>query len=145
MNLYVDASAIVKRYVIEEGTSETDHWLNQARVVASTELCFVEVHAALSKAVRVGLIADRIARRQGDLWTREWPNLFRAAATRPVLQAAAELAWRRQLRGYDAVHLATALAWRSNLGEPVSMATYDRTLWEAAVAEGVTVLPVGRP
>ena len=145
MNLYVDASAMVKRYVIEEGSDETDRWWQQATVVASTELCFVEVHAALAKAVRLGLVEVEIARRQADLWTLEWLDVIRIPPTRSHLQVASDLAWRRSLRGYDAVHLASAMGWLGALGAPVTLATFDRQLWDAAVAEGVAVLPEERP
>jgi predicted nucleic acid-binding protein len=52
-----------------------------------------------------------------------------------------ELACRHGIRGYDAVHLACALQYRDGLGELVTLATYDRLLWQAAQGEGFPVLP----
>jgi predicted nucleic acid-binding protein len=144
VNLYVDASAIVKRYVVEANSDMTDGWWREAQAVASTELGFVEVHAALAKAARVGLIETRIARRQAAVWTREWPDIVRIETNQALLRVAADLTWRRQLRGYDAVHLASALRWRDALGETLTLATFDRALWDAAVSEGLMVLPAER-
>ena len=56
-----------------------------------------------------------------------------------------ELACRHGMRGYDAIHLACALLYRDGLGEPVTLATYDRLLWQAAQAEGLPVLPTTMP
>jgi len=39
----------------------------------------------------------------------------------------------------DAIHLATALAWREEHGEAVVMATHDRALARAALAYGIEV------
>jgi hypothetical protein len=43
----------------------------------------------------------------------------------------------------DALHLATALAWREGTGDPLVMATHDRELGLAAAAVGFQV--VGAP
>jgi len=55
-----------------------------------------------------------------------------------LAKAAGELAQRRGLRGYDAVHLASALA--IDRTETV-LATWDRALADAAVLEGLAVAP----
>jgi predicted nucleic acid-binding protein len=49
------------------------------------------------------------------------------------------------LRGYDALHLASALLYRDGLGESITLATYDRALWNAAQAEGLLMLPDSLP
>lgn len=51
------------------------------------------------------------------------------------------LAWEHGLRGYDAVHLAAALPWHEALGESVTVATYDKQLWQAAQSTGLVVWP----
>ena len=73
-------------------------------------------------------------------WT-EWDHLIRLQVTEALLRRAGALAWEHALRGYDAVHLAAALLWRDALGQPVSVATYDRQLWQAAAAVGLTAWP----
>lgn len=55
-----------------------------------------------------------------------------------LAHAAGELAQRHALRGYDAVHLASALA----IEDPsLVMATWDRDLASAAAAQHRTVVP----
>jgi predicted nucleic acid-binding protein len=61
--------------------------------------------------------------------------------TEVLVSRAASLAWDYSLRGYDAAHLASALFWQDMLGESVTVATYDRQLWNAAQATGLTVWP----
>jgi hypothetical protein len=54
---------------------------------------------------------------------------------------AASLAWEHGLSGYDAIHLASALAWSEALGETVAVAAYDRELWRGAKASGLSAWP----
>ncbi|MBI2263564.1 MAG: hypothetical protein HYU64_00090 [Armatimonadetes bacterium] len=42
-------------------------------------------------------------------------------------------------------HLASALFWQDVLGEHVTVATYDRQLWESARAVDLTTWPKSRP
>ena len=52
-----------------------------------------------------------------------------------------ELACELGLRGCDAVHLASALVWQDGMEEGVTVATFDRQLWEAARNRGLAALP----
>jgi predicted nucleic acid-binding protein len=47
------------------------------------------------------------------------------------------------LKTLDAVHLATAIAWRDSIGEDVSFATHDTRLAAAARSMGFQVLGAG--
>ena len=59
---------------------------------------------------------------------------------RPVSRAEA-LAWDFALRGYDAVQLASALTWQEAVGEGITLATFDRQLWDAGKKAGVRIWP----
>jgi predicted nucleic acid-binding protein len=52
------------------------------------------------------------------------------------VERAEALAWEHGLRGYDAVHLASALTWQESVGEQIVLATFDQQLWEAASERG---------
>jgi predicted nucleic acid-binding protein len=66
-------------------------------------------------------------------------------ATETLVARADGLAWELGLRGYDAVHLASALSWQEGLGAEVTLATFDRRLWEAAGGRGLRPLPENLP
>jgi hypothetical protein len=55
------------------------------------------------------------------------------------------LAWEIALRGYDAVHLASALLWKEGMGQEVTLATFDQQLWEAAIQCGLVAFPDDLP
>jgi hypothetical protein len=55
-----------------------------------------------------------------------------------LVRNAADLAEHHGLRGYDSVHLATAIEIRD--AEPIQMLTWDHDLANAAYASGVNVI-----
>ena len=61
--------------------------------------------------------------------------------TEALVARAQALAWDSALRGYDAVQLASALTWQESVGAEITMATFDRQLWDAGKQVGVQVWP----
>ncbi|MBN1583849.1 MAG: type II toxin-antitoxin system VapC family toxin [Anaerolineae bacterium] len=141
MIVYLDASALVKRYVFEAGSTQINHLLERADVVGTAAISRAQVAAALAKAARMGVVDRNEAEAALQVFRAEWVNLVRLQLTEAILTQADTLAWEHGLRGYDAVHLATARFWQSSLGEPVTLATYDRQLWQAGEAVGLAVWP----
>jgi len=145
MIVYLDASALVKRYVAERGTAEVTALIAAAAGVGTSLISRAETSAALAKAVRVGALTFEGAAAALQVFRSEWPWLIRIQATELVLARADALAWELGLRGYDAVHLASALIWQEGVGEAVTLATYDRQLWDAGHTQGLTVFPENLP
>jgi len=145
MILYLDASALVKRYVAEPGSREMAEAIATAEVVGTSLISRAETAAALAKAVRVGTLTQEGAASALQVFRSEWPSLVRVQATEVLVARADELAWELGLRGYDAVHLASALVWQDGMGERVTVATFDRQLWEAAEGRGMVAFPEDLP
>jgi len=139
--LYVDASAMVKRYVTEPGSKATIVLVDQADVVATSIVSRAEVAAALAKAVRLGVLDDATGRRAHRRFAREWPDYVRTPVTEALVARADTLAWNHGLRGYDAVQLASALAWQDSIGQDVVLATFHRQLKQAGEEVGLRVWP----
>jgi predicted nucleic acid-binding protein len=139
--LYLDASALVKRYVAEPSSAEVEALIGRAQAVGTGVLSRAEVAAALAKAARAGLITRESAAKALRAFNTDWEHMIRLQVSEPLVARAASLAWEHGLPGYDAVHLATALVWREMLDGTVSVATYDRELWRSAQASGLSVWP----
>ena len=145
MIVYLDASALVKRYVQEAGSAAVGRLVEGADLVGTAAITRVEMAAALDKAVRVGVLSREEAALALEVFREEWSSLVRIQVTEPLLRRAEGVAWHAGLRGYDATHLAAALFWQEMLGEPVAVATFDRQLWDAARRQGMRVYPEERP
>jgi predicted nucleic acid-binding protein len=138
---YLDASALVKRYLVERGSRETIALTAESEMVATSIVSRAEVAAALAKAVRVDLVTDHVARRAQRAFDRDWQDLLRVPVTEALVDRARTLAWNHALRGYDAVQLASALMWQESVGMEVVVGTFDRQLWTAAQQAGMRVWP----
>lgn len=132
MIAYLDASAFVKRYIAERGSRETNALTADAEMTATSIVSRAEIAAAFAKAVRAGLVKDLVARNAQRTFAEDWPDVARVPVTESLVERAEALAWEHGLRGYDAVHLASALTWQESVGEQIVVATFDQQLWEAA-------------
>lgn len=145
MIVYLDASALVKRYVFEKGSERVDTLIPEAEALGTALVSRAEVVAALAKAIRVGALDGNEALAARKTFEEEWPDLVRLAISERVVERAAEAAWDHSLRGYDALHLAAANTWKDLLQRPVALATFDRRLWQAAGDEGLRPWPDDLP
>jgi predicted nucleic acid-binding protein len=109
--------------------------------VATALVTYVEARAALARRRRSGdLSAADYRRCIGDLG-RDWDRLVRIDVTEDLVHEAGRLAEHHRLRGYDALHLASALTL-DRVGEGLAFASWDADLNRAADREGLRVLPI---
>lgn len=142
MIVYLDASALVKRYVAERGSRETGGLFARADVVATSLVSRAEVAAALAKAVRLGIVEPENGRKAQRAFASQWPDFAKVPVTEALVSRAEALAWDFALRGYDAIQLASALTWQELVGAEITLATFDRQLWDAGKKAGVQIWPV---
>jgi predicted nucleic acid-binding protein len=145
MILYLDASALVKRYVAEAGSTEVSAAVSRAAATGTALVGRVEVAAALAKAVRVNALTQEEALAALQVFRNDWVDLVRIQVTEMVVARADALAWDHDLRGYDAVQLAAALVWKDALNEQVTLATFDKHLWTVAESVGLAAYPADLP
>lgn len=141
MIAYLDASALVKRYVVERRSRETIELTATAEMIAVSIVSRAEVAAAFAKAARIGLVTPEIARNAQRRFAEDWPDLLRVPVTEALVERADGLAWEHGLRGYDAVQLASGLTWQESVGEEIILATFDQQLRDAAKRTGLKVWP----
>ncbi len=139
--LYLDTSALVKHYVWEPGSEEVDRILADAQWAGASLLARVELEAAFAKYVRMALLPESEARSLLVGFRMDWERLTHLHPDPWMTDLASELVWRYGLRGYDAVHLASALRWQDAALHPVTFATFDRKLWRAAADAGLHPFP----
>ena len=109
-----------------------------SHAAAASMLVYPEGRAALAAARRSG----RLGEREHDHALADFEDLVSDLALigvdEPLARSAGTLAEDFELRGYDAVHLATALALGENV---VALVTWDGALAEAAIEAGLPIAP----
>ena len=134
MITYVDTSTLLKVIIDEEGSDRVDVIWQTADAVVSSALIVVEARAALAAADRAGRLTTRqhtAAKRELDLLVGDLHVVEVAAG---LIATAAELAELERLRGYDAVHLASALMAGASV-----FSSADVALCDAAARRGLHV------
>lgn len=144
MFLYLDTSALVKRYVAEENSEDVAALMDGAAAVGTAFITQTEMAAALARAVREDRLTNEDGRRAHENFLQEWPDFGRVPLTDTLFALADGLAWDHSLRAYDAVQLAAALTCQDPsvaLGDDVVFACFDNHLREAARSAGLQPWP----
>ncbi len=134
MIVYVDTSALVPLIISEPTSTAAQRLWDAAGRVVATPLVYVEAHAALAQAQRLGRITLAQLRRGLTELAVLDQQLDRIEVTHALVTFAGTIAERHALRAYDAVHLAGALS----LSDPsVVFATGDQRLAAVASTAGL--------
>ena len=143
MILYLDTSALVKLYVQEIGSADVKDWLQDADAAATSWVAYAEARAAFARALREGITGpEHHAERVGQ-FNRDWEALIRLELLPPIARSAGDLAEVHGLRGFDSIHLASALWLRDKVAPAeVAFVAFDRRLLGAAERAGLE-LPRG--
>lgn len=116
-----------------------DRWLREDRA-ATSRLTAAEVASAAHRRAREGALPARGLRRVLDALEADVERYVLVEAGPPVVSRATALLARHPLRALDAVHLASALELREELGHRVEFVCFDAALAAAARSEGLPVL-----
>jgi predicted nucleic acid-binding protein len=133
VNTYFETSAIVKLVVVEEGSDVAGALWDASDVAITSRLSYVEARAALAAARRARRFSDRKLTESKQALEERFEELELVEVTPQIAWSAADLAEAYSLRGYDAVHLASAQALDT---EHVVLVTWDRDLAGAAQVAG---------
>lgn len=139
MILYLDTSAIVKLYVDEDGSPLVRSAVQAAEVVATSRVAYAETRAALAAASRQGRIAEAERAVAAAAFRADWRSFCVVHVTQELVELAADLAEEKALRGFDAIHLASAVFLLQRTGQVVRFLAWDRRLNQAAAEMGLQV------
>ena len=132
MTLYVDSSALLKRYVIEADSAVAQRLLGSDRVLVTSWITLVEVRRNLARLLTG---SDRSRARQA--FGEDLDEFALVSCDEATADAASRIAESLGVCSLDAIHLAAALDLGDDLG---GLVTYDLRLTEAAATLGIRVI-----
>lgn len=141
MRLYLDTSALIPLIMSEPASPACRSLWSQAETVVSSALTHVEATATLARAVRGGRLQVSEHRSALTALDDAWSRVAVVPADRPRLTVAARLATAHALRGYDAVHCASAVLL---VDGDLTAASGDQELLAAWRAEGLAIVDTTR-
>jgi uncharacterized protein len=148
--LYLDSSALVKRYVQEKGSKAVVSRFERGETIYTSVLSFAEVHAAICRKYREKKLSPNEKEKLVGEFQADWSfslNILELTAT--TMLALPSLCAQYSLKASDAVHLSAAVWLKDAIrvrakgfddsGNFVEFGVCDRQLGEAAFKCGFQV------
>jgi len=134
MRLFLDSSALIKRYIAERGTEQVVRFCREAEEIVISAICAPELISAFQRLRREGKLSSRQYRAlKKDLAA----DLIQAATVRldeVVLSRTVETLERTTVKTLDAIHIASAFEASCDL-----LLSADQRQCEAARKMGLRV------
>lgn len=143
MIVYLDTSAFLKLYLQEDGADRVRELVAEARAVVCHAITYVEMRAALGRAVRQRRLKPRVLAEQLGRFESDWAQARVVAVHEQLLRLAGDLADEHGLRAYDSLHLAAVLEVARAFPSDVDFrfAVFDGELRRTADALGLVLVP----
>ena len=132
MTLYVDSSALTKKYVAEPDSGDAMAILERDLDWTTANHTYVEVRLVLARRLAPEHLPTAI-----ETFERDWDRILVVQLNQSVCRRAAEIGTSVGVRTLDALHLAAAERVR---GDSLPIATFDVRLADAARTLGFAVL-----
>jgi len=121
--LYLDSSALAKRYLMEAGSTAVDSRLSSEEKILTSVITFAEIHAVIARKSREEGCTLDVSRQVREQFARDWRRMQILEADLGTMAGVPQLVDRFPLRAADAIHLATALWAREQFAMPPSAGT----------------------
>ena len=140
MIVYLDTSSLVKLYVEEAGSAIVRDVTQKASVIATSKIAYAEARAAFARKQRDDGFSITALKIVEDL-NRDWESYFIIEVTDGIIRSAGDIAEKYLLRGFDSIHLASAVSLKGKIGgRSVFFKRRRQTSNRAAGKEGIKVL-----
>jgi predicted nucleic acid-binding protein len=138
--LYLDTSAFVKIYIDEPNAGAIRSAAENSEMLATSIVAYAEMRSAFARRHRSGDLSTDDIDRIKSKFEQDWLEVEALLLDNRTVRRAGEFAESYGLRGFDAVHVASAEALRDVFG-PITFACFDADLSRAAGSCGMMLLP----
>lgn len=115
MRLFLDSSAMVKRYINEPGSDAVDALCSQAMEFGISVICLPEVISALCRLIREGkLVSSQYIMLKQEL-VADGEDAEIVNVTSGVISVATAVLERTSSRAMDAIQIASSIQWNADL------------------------------
>jgi predicted nucleic acid-binding protein len=137
MIVYLDTSSLVKFYVEEDGSSKVDSLVKSSEVTATSIVAYAEARAAFARRYREKAFTPAEHGRIKTYFDKDWNSYLILSITGDMIRLAGDLAEKHALKGFDSIHLASALTLRQELSSPIVFSCFDDNLQKVSEREGL--------
>jgi predicted nucleic acid-binding protein len=141
MILYLDTSALLKRYFREHFSDAIIACWKSASHLVTSSVAYAETMASMYRKQREANLKASLIEHVAALFTDDWQAFIRVEVNDNLNELVSGLVARHPLRGFDTIHLASALAIHKRISRDFVFACFDKSLLAAARAEGLETFP----
>ncbi len=141
MILYLDTSALLKRYFMESHSNEVISKWRAATEIVTSSVTYAETLASCYRKKREVGLKNKVFKKVVDEFQRDWQSFIRVEVNDELNQSIDRIIERHPLRGFDAIHLVSALIMHEKVSEDFLFACFDFRLVQAAKKEGLDTFP----
>lgn len=141
MILYLDTSALLKKYFKELFSEQIVSKWKKASAIVTSAVAYAEAMASICRKKREIKLEDAVFRNLIGTFQRDWESFIKVDVNDDLNRFVDDLVSSHPLRGFDAIHLASAMTVNEPLPEGVVFACFDKVLLKAAQNEGLNTLP----
>ena len=136
MITYLDTSTLVKLYVQEPESEEVKNLVANSSAVSTSLIAYAEARAAFARRYRERAFTQAQYKKLKDSLDKDWSHLLIIMVSKEIALSAGDLAEKYELKGFDAIHLASAITIKQELQSPIIFSCADRKLQKASLQEG---------
>jgi len=137
MVIYLDTSSLVKLYVEEEDSPKIADFVKSSRMTVTSLVAYAEARAAFARRFREKAFTSHEYRDLISFFEEDWGNYVIVSVTEELVHLAGDLAEKHSLRGFDAIHLSSAVTLHKEISTPIIFSCSDQKLQKASQLEGM--------
>lgn len=134
--VYLDSSALVKRFIDEDGSAFVDHIFRRHSPIFTSRLSYAEIHSCFARLKRERALSGKKHAAASKRFDKDFGGYRLVELTAEIFGIARVLLERHPLRALDAIQLASAARLRQVAGNALFFAGADRRLLDIAAREG---------
>jgi len=139
MKLFIDSSALAKRYVLEQGSEVVEELLKKASQLALCTILVPEIISGLNRRRREKILSKSDYRKIKKQLLEDVHDAIVLQVTPAVISRSVRLLETNVLRAMDSLHVACALEWQADL-----FVTADKRQSKAAKNAGLATEYIGQ-
>lgn len=142
MILYLDTSALVKRYFKEPYSEEVVSRWREATEIVTSSVAYAEAMASFYRKKRATAFEDELMEQIVSDLRADWHSFIRIQVNDELNEYIDKAIEAHPLRGFDAIHLASAMIMHEKFQADLLFTCFDKKLTQAAQTEGIQTFPV---
>ena len=136
---YLDTSAIVKFYISEAGSQKVRQVFDLSDVLATCCITYVETISTFTRINNEKKLNDSDYENIVLNFKKDWEDLFVLKIDNTIIKTAGQFIESYQIKGYDSIHLASAVILGKRINQIINFCCWDNKLNEAALKENLSI------